>query len=342
MSLLDKLLKNSTIKSTDLLADSTIYNEKDFVPTAVPAINIALSGDPAGGLSPGLLQIAGPSKHFKSAFSLLIASSYLRKYKDAVILFYDSEFGTPESYFKSFEISKDRVVHTPITNIEEFKHDVMTQLNNIQRGDRVCIVVDSIGNLASKKEIDDAVDGKTAVDMTRAKALKSFGRMVTPHLTLKDIPMIVVNHVYNTMEMFSKPVVSGGTGMYLSSDNIWIVGRQQDKDGGELQGYNFIINIEKSRHVREKSKIPVTVSFDGGINKWSGLFDIAMEFGFIKQAKQGWYTVDGEKNFRKADLENNSAFWKEMLVNESFRATIIKNYKLAQVKMLSSDEEDDE
>jgi hypothetical protein len=47
-------------------------------------------------------------------------------------------------------------------------------------------------------------------DMTRAKQIKSLFRMVTPHLTMKDIPMIVVNHTYKTMEMFAKDVVGGG------------------------------------------------------------------------------------------------------------------------------------
>lgn len=339
MSLIEKLLKNSTIKGTDMLSDSSIYNKKDFILTSVPAINIALSGSVMGGLSPGLLQIAGPSKHFKSAFTLLIASSYLKKYPDGVVLFYDSEFGTPESYFSSFNIDKDRVVHTPITNIEQFKHDIMTQLEGIERGDKICIIVDSIGNLASKKEVDDAIEGKSVADMTRAKALKSLGRMVTPHLTLKDIPMICVNHVYQTQEMFAKTIVGGGTGLYLSSDNIWIVGRQQDKDGKELQGYNFIIRIEKSRHVREGSKIPINVSFENGIHKWSGLFDMALEFGFIKQAKVGWYTADGlEGNVRRDSLENDSLFWTKLLENRDFKAAIEKNYKIATTNLLGDND----
>ena len=53
-----------------------------------------------------------------------------------------------------------------------------------------------MGNLASKKEVEDAEAGKSVADMSRAKAFKSLFRMVTPHLTLKDIPLIVVNHTY--------------------------------------------------------------------------------------------------------------------------------------------------
>ena len=74
MSLLDKLKKNSTIKDTAILSESKFFTKKDMVPTSVPAINIALSGRLDGGLTPGLTMWAGPSKHFKTAFSLLMLS----------------------------------------------------------------------------------------------------------------------------------------------------------------------------------------------------------------------------------------------------------------------------
>ena len=93
MNLLDKLRKNTTIKETDILADSKFFNSKDLIQTSVPMINVALSGRLDGGLTPGLTVFAGPSKHFKTAFALLLAKSYLEKYKDAVVLFYDSEIG---------------------------------------------------------------------------------------------------------------------------------------------------------------------------------------------------------------------------------------------------------
>src|SRR6185312_5648327 len=178
---------------------------------------------------------------------------------DGIILFYDSEFGTPQEYFKSFGIPFDSVVHTPITDIEQLKFDIMKQFQDITRLDHVMIIIDSIGNLASKKEIEDSLNEKSVADMTRAKQFKSLFRMITPHLTLKDVPAIVVNHTYKEIGLFPKDIVGGGTGSYYGSDNIWILGRQQDKDGTELQGYHFVINVEKSRYVKEKSKIPISI-----------------------------------------------------------------------------------
>ena len=345
MSLKDRLIKNSTIDYTSTLTESKIYTKKDMIQTSVPMINVALGGSIDGGLTPGLTMLAGPSKHFKTGFSLLLASAFLKKYEDGVVLFYDSEFGTPQSYFETFGIDLDSVIHTPITDVEELKHDIMKQLKDIERGDKVFILVDSIGNLASKKEIEDALDGKSVADMTRAKQLKSLFRMVTPHLSLKDIPMAVVNHTYKEIGMFPKDIVGGGTGSYYSADNIWILGRQQDKDGSEIAGYHFIINIEKSRYVKEKSKIPITISWEGGINKWSGLFDVALEGEYIVKPKNGWYAlVDRETgeiqepNMRAKDIVNNKELWMKMFKETDFSQYIEKKYKVGFSNIIEEDE----
>lgn len=210
MSIMDKLKKNSKIKETEILQKSKFFQEKDQTATSVPMINVALAGSVDGGLSSGMTVLAGPSKHFKTSFALLMASAYLDKHEDAVMLFYDSEFGSPQSYFESFGIDTNRVLHTPICDVEELKFDLVGQLDNIDRDDKVIIVIDSIGNLASKKELQDAKDEKSVADMSRAKALKGLFRMVTPYLTMRNIPLLAINHTYQEMGMFPKAVVSGG------------------------------------------------------------------------------------------------------------------------------------
>lgn len=345
MSLIDKLKKNSTIKDTDVLNKSQFFTKKDMIPTTIPAINIALSGRLDGGLTPGLTMFAGPSKHFKTLFSLICAKAYLDKYEDAVLMFYDSEFGTPQAYFESVGIDMERVLHTPITDVEQLKFDSMQQLKNLERGEHVIFVIDSIGNLASKKEVEDALDGKSVADMSRAKQLKSLFRMITPHLTLKDLPMVVVNHTYKEIGLFPKDIVGGGTGSYYSADNIYIIGRQQEKTGTEITGYNFIVNVEKSRHVREKSKIPVEVSFEGGLSKWSGLLDIAMQSGHVIKPSNGWYSrVDGstgeveDKKWRAKETDSKE-FWLQILQDKTFPQWVKSRYQVAHGSMMNNEDD---
>ena len=347
MGIMDKLQKNSRIKETAVLDKSKLFSGKDMVTTPVPMINVALSGDPDGGLSSGLTVLAGPSKHFKTSFALLMAAAYLDKYEDAVLLFYDSEFGSPQQYFKSFGIDTARVLHSPITNVEELKFDLINQLENIERKDKVIIVIDSIGNLASIKELTDAMNEKSVADMSRAKALKGLFRMTTPYLTMRDIPLIAVNHTYQEIGLFPKAIVSGGTGIYYSSDNIWIIGRQQEKKGTEIMGYNFVINVEKSRFVKEKSKIPISVTWEGGIETYSGLLDVAIEGGYVVKPNIGWYSkVDkktGEIEDKKVRAKETllESFWQPIFKNTDFKAYLKKKYEVGHAEMIRPQHEDE-
>jgi RecA/RadA recombinase len=345
-ALLAKFKQNSTIKESSILSNSKFFKEKKYIDTGIPALNVALSGRLDGGMSSGLTMWAAPSRHFKTAFTLVMTRAYLDHFKDSISLFYDSEFGTPESYFDAFGIDKERVLHTPITNIEELKFDIMKQLEAIQRGEKVIGVIDSVGNLASKKEVEDALEGNSAADMTRAKQLKSLWRMVTPHLTLKDIPLIVVNHVYDEQKLHGRQIMGGGQGGMLSSDNVFFVSRSQEKDGDELIGYNFNIIVEKSRSVKERSRIPITVTFDGGISKWSGLLDMALESKHVVKPKMGWYSrvingVTEEKLYRMKNTFSEE-FWGDILKEESFKEWVKDTYSISQVDMLSVDRDTDE
>jgi len=343
MSIMDKLKKNSKLKHTDVLSESKFFNEKDFTPTDVPMINVALSGSVDGGLSSGLIVLAGPSKHFKTSFALLMASAYLKKHKDAVMLFYDSEFGSPQAYFKQFDIDTSRVLHTPITNVEELKFDLIGQLDNLDRKDNVIVVIDSIGNLASKKEMEDTMNEKSVADMSRAKALKGLFRMTTPYLAMKNIPLLAVNHTYMEIGLFPKAIVGGGTGIYYSADHIWILGRRQNKTGTEVTGYDFVINVEKSRYVKEKSKIPVTVSWEGGVEKYSGLLEVALAAGYVAKPSNGWYCRSDKETGEMMDPKCRekdtlqAEFWEPIFAETDFKEFIKKQYTIGHKTLVELD-----
>jgi hypothetical protein len=150
--------------------------------------------------------------------------------------------------------------------------------------------------------------------------------------------------------LYPKDIVSGGTGAYYSSDAIWIIGRQQEKDGTEISGYHFVINIEKSRYVREKSKIPITVTFEGGISKWSGLLDVAEKLGYIRKPKIGWYEaidpdtgeVLTDKLMRAKEINSNGDFWKMMFKKTDLAKSIKGRYTMSTNSLSGFEESVDE
>jgi len=465
--LLKKLLKG---KGSSLVSKSEFFNLTDdsFVKTAYPAMNIILSGSPNRGLSPGFTVIAGPSRHFKSLLGLAVVSAYLNKHKDGVCLFYDTEFGITEEYMKAQGVDVSRVVHIPVESVEKMKIDIAQKLEELVKGDKVIIFVDSFGNMGSDKEAQDALDGKTVGDMTRAKALKSLFRIITAKLTIKDIPCVGIAHTYQEIGLFPKTIIGGGCltaghkvlteggacsienivvgdkvmthdGTYqlvthtwnkhtllepkpdlyevemengvkfkcsanhklLTTDNKWvgvtdynnediladlkiknikkidkedvydltvennnsyrdvnginhhntglmfaantaiIITKAMEKEGKELKGFTFNLNVEKSRFVKEKARIGLKVLFDSGIDKYSGLLDLALESKHIISPTNGWYALPAspDSKVRKKDTD----IWLEdLLNNKEFVAYIENKYKLGSESTgkVSSDEEE--
>jgi RecA/RadA recombinase len=332
--LLERMMKSGSIKQAAILEDSAFFNAKDTIPTDLPILNIAFTGKLSGGLIPGLTVIAGVSKSFKTLLGLYCLKAYMDKYKDAVCLFYDSEFGVTPEYLKTNGIDTSRVLHIPIEHVEQLKFDIVKRLEEIKRGDKVFIFIDSVGNLASKKEVEDALEGKSVADMSRAKSIKSLFRIITPHLTTKDIPCVAINHVYAEMGLFPKNVMSGGTGIMYSANIVFFITKAQEKTGTEISGYKFTINIEKSRFVREKAKLPFIVTFKEGIDKWSGLLDIAIEANMVIRPSMGWYQKVNpetgevlEGKYREKDTHTET-FWSTYLNSPKFHEYVESRYML--------------
>ena len=465
-SLMDKLKKAGSVKASSILSKSIFFVSKETIPTDLPILNVAFSGDIQGGLTAGVTIFAGQSKCYKSFLAIYAMKAYMDKYPDSIVLFYDSEFGIPVAYMESMGIDLERIIHIPVTNLEELKFDMVKRLEDIERGDKVFIMVDSIGNMASKREVDNALAENSAADMTRAKEMKSFFRIITPHITMKDLPCVIINHTYKEQGLFPKDVVSGGclvfgtnicmadgtykevqnimvgekvktllgdkevtniwnpetllegtpycycvtfedgysvtcsdkhkflmenkewkeakdiqkgdfflkedgvlfevsnieyvgkkevydisvadaehyilengvvthnTGVMYSANTVFIITKAQEKVGTDIVGYNFTINIEKSRFVREKAKMTFQVLWESGINKYSGLLDIALESGNVIKPSNGWYQkVDRdtgevfEKKYRLKDTYSDE-FWGDILTSSSFQNYVKKRYQL--------------
>lgn len=344
-SLLEKMMKTGSTKSASVLSKSSFFNAKEIIPTDLPILNIAFSGSLDGGLVSGLTVLAGESKTFKTMLSLYCMKAYLDKHPEGIALLYDSEFGITPEYIASFDIDTDRVLHIPIKDVEELKFDIVKKLQEVSDKDNVFIMIDSVGNLASKKEVEDAENEKSVADMSRAKSLKSLFRIITPYLTTKNIPCVAINHVYKEIgAMYAKNIVGGGTGIMYSANTVFIITKAQEKDGTDLSGWKFTINIEKSRFVKEKSKLPFTVLYDSGIQKWSALFELAMEAGYLIKPKVGWYQlVDpetgevSEKNYRQADVQKNDQFFEALVKTADFKSFVENRYKLTASNVTNED-----
>jgi hypothetical protein len=163
--------------------------------------------------------------------------------------------------------------------------------------------------------------------------LKSFFRIVTGEAAIKQIPMVIVNHSYTTMDKFAKEVAAGGRGAQYAAHTLLFITKAQEKekeDGKDvLTGFQFTLRAALSRYVRENSTFPVSVSFGVGIDRYSGIFELALELGFITSEKQGWYLVPGsDAGKRRSAIEEDIDFMEGLLSNVDFVKKVEGKYKL--------------
>lgn len=339
------LSKTENGKDISVLSESKLSAKKPLAKLDIPMLNVALTGDVDGGMYSGCMQIVGDSRTFKTSYLLIMVAAFLKEHEDGVCLFFDSEQGAALEYFDTYGVDATRVVHIPIMSVEDLKIKTAQALKDIERDEKIFFAIDSIGLLPSTKEVSDAEDGKDVADMTRARALNSFWRVVTLPIANKNLFLCAINHYYDTIGgMFPEKVVKGGKGGFLAANDIWIVTRSRIKSGTEVTGWSFNIGIIKSRKVKEFSRIPIEVYYDGGVNKYSGILDAAIAIGLVDSPKKGWYTrtfIDGDKNWRRSEFTDEML--DEIIALEKFkegiRSIYILNYKGADEELAQRMEE---
>ena len=132
------------------------------------------------------------------------------------------------------------------------------------------IILDSAGNLATAKEIDDARTGSEKSDMTRSKILKSIFRIIMTPLADLKIPFLFTNHTYQTQDFISRQVAGGGTGPEYAASIVLFLGKAQLKEGGEKAG--IIVNAKPNKNRFAKPHpIKFHLHFSEGMNKYVGL-----------------------------------------------------------------------
>lgn len=187
-----------------------------FIDTGVYSLNALLSGSIYGGIPANkIMAIAGESSTGKTFFALSIVKTFLEANPEAVCMYFDSEAAVTSDMFKSRGIDPKRVAVIGVATVEEFRHQAIKIVDNYIKmpvADRkpIFMVLDSLGMLSSNKEVADIAEGKDTRDMTRAQVAKGAFRVLTLKLGMAGIPLLMTNHTYETMSLYSQKVMGGG------------------------------------------------------------------------------------------------------------------------------------
>jgi hypothetical protein len=197
--------------------DKSDFSEvTEWIHTGNFHLNACLSGSLFGGWPNNRsCSIAGPSGTGKTFLTLNSVREAINM--GYYVIYYDSEAAVDKDQMLKFGIDTTKVNYQPVNTVQEFRTSITSITQKMQEVKRkggeipkLMIILDSAGNLATAKEIEDAATGSEKADMTRSKILKSIFRIIMTPLADLKIPFLFTNHTYQTQDFISRQVAGGG------------------------------------------------------------------------------------------------------------------------------------
>lgn len=293
-----------------------------FIDTGNYALNALLSGTIFGGVpSNRVVGFAGEEATGKTFFLLSIVKNFLHNNPDATVLYFETEHGLDSQDLKRRGIDVSRFVAIPVATVEDVRTQVVKAIKwyveNFPDRPPILFCLDSLGQLTTNSEVEDAESGENKSDMgRRAKLIKGVFRVLSMKLGKENIPLIMTNHTYESMNPYSGgPNMSGGQGLKYAASTILFLRKKKDRDSDKnVVGNVITCETVKSRLSRPNQKIDVKLSFDRGLERYSGLADIAVRAGvWSKPGKTSKFIIlpDGEKKDISVIEENPETYFTE-------------------------------
>ena len=261
------------------------------------------------------------------------------------IIYIDTEFAIELSDFEDYGVDTEKNFMLLRSNKVEDLKIMLTQLLDGLKQEKLkgtdigktIIFMDSVGQLASAKEVEDALEGKNKQDMTRAKAIKSLFRIINSDLGFLNIGLICTNHTYDTTDLFPQEKMSGGEGANYSASTIIFLSKAKLKTGEEdeldLQSGIVVTAQAKKNRMAKPKKVKFEINFGSGTNRYKGLEFFCTPENFekigIAKGKQEvnkktgeitfvpggtkWYVRHLDKSFYEKQIFNKNVFTDEIL-----------------------------
>ncbi len=288
-----------------------------FIDTGSYALNALLSASIYGGTPNNrTVMYAGDPSAGKTFFILAGVKEFLDSDPDARVVYYDTEFALDEDAIISRGIDMDRFYLQQPEHWQDFKTkclNLMAAYEENKKKPPMLLVLDSLGQLPTKKEIEDTASGSDTRDMSKPQIIKSSFRILTQKMGKNAVPMLIANHTYDSMSAYTAKAISGGSGGLYAASTIVMLSKSSDKETDkELKKDVVIGNIirattYKSRYTKEKQMVELRLDFETGLDRYYGLLPLASKAGVVKKVGTKWkflvgyWSTEREKTNRKGE-----------------------------------------
>jgi RecA/RadA recombinase len=318
------IVKQLNDENTNVAIDGMGSSEfSGTIDTGSYIFNAVLSGSIFGGAPNNkVLALAGESATGKTFFALGIVKRFLDDNPTGACFYFDTEAAVTKDMMESRGIDPSRVIISEQETIQKFRHTAIQILDNYAQTPEkerppMMMVLDSLGQLSTTKEVEDTASGAETRDMTKAQLIKATFRVLNLKLAKVNVPLIVTNHVYDVIGSYvPMKEMGGGSGLKYTASQIVFLSKKKDKDGKDVVGNIIRCRMIKSRFTKENKDVEVKLRYDTGLDRYYGLLDLAEKYDIIKKVSTRYELPDGRKVFGKAINENPEEYFTDELLQQ--------------------------
>jgi RecA/RadA recombinase len=352
----DQLVKKAGNEFSSKISESLDEGVR-FIDTGSYSLNALLSGSLYGGMPNNkAFAIAGEESTGKSFYALSIAKFFQETYPDGAVVCFESEGALDDTKqtTKTLQlrgIDTDRFYLIPVVTIQEFRTQCLKMLEEYlatpkEERKPMLLILDSLGNLSTNKEVADIAEGKDTRDMTRTQLIRGAFRVLTLKMNRARVPMIITNHTYDVIGAYMPTKeMSGGGGLKYAASIIAFMSKGKAKEGdaqdGDLIGAKITVKIDKSRFTREQMKVATVLNHTSGLDRYYGLIDIGLETGVLTNIANKIKFPNGDMAFKTTVNKNpEKYFTKDVL--DRIEAKVGDLFKYGEGENVKEDETETE
>jgi RecA/RadA recombinase len=316
------------------LDDNSLSSVNDWIDTGSLALNAIISGSLYGGIPMGRLTgFIGPESCGKTLMVNKVMANAQHK-KGMHIAYFDTEGALDENTAKRLGCDTSKIKHVPSEVTEDCRNQIVKFLDTVvEKGlqGKVLLAIDSLGNLITAQEKKKIQEGSDTPDMgNRAKALKSMMRAITHAAAKANCPVVFTNHIYDDPSQLHPTAIkkqAGGSGpLYMASVIVQMAKKAERAEDSKNKDSNSEITVlskgingltlraftTKNRFVTPFLEIEMYLNFRTGLNKYSGLLEMAEGYGVLEKAGHR-YVYNGETLGFFKDWKDDETVWAKFL-----------------------------
>jgi len=263
-----------------------------------------------------ILGLCGPSGAGKSfiAANIIAEMQKIRAFNVAI----DSENALDDDFVSKIGVNtKDKYTYRSVSLISDVTALVSALIKGyknkyggVEDAMPLHITIDSMDMLLTDTEEENYKKGVSKGDQgQRNKQLKAMLRTFVQSIKGSNISMVVTGQVYANQDLLNgkgKWVVSEATEYALSQIVLIDKLKLKDKDDNKvIKGIRMICTGFKTRFTQPHQKVTIEVPYETGMTPTSGMLEIAVDLGVVKQGG-AWYTlVESGEKFQKKTMEKH-------------------------------------